>query len=402
MLNEKSMKKLYNLMGTMILVLCTAFLLSMKASAVSFPGINVIFEPSDESVIVEGVPAFSADGMVEYQVEGYMNYEKERIETFCYGPHVMPYDVPEKQAYIFNWGDREFLLPCTGEYKFTAYITAIYTNAQGQVVEEKGPKTTITFTLHKKDESTNWGPGLPNTTVETYDMNQIQGKDKTIKIEEPDYIWTIHGKDIESSPEANFSLKITAEPVNFKNDGVEAFFGDTIAQRFNIEYDGAFGFKATLDYKVGAEYVGKYANLFYVPGDGTFEFMGGYIVDENGMAKFIFTHASDYVIAITEEEYTGQELNPKPPQVEMESTVAAEGETEVSVDEAEVSADVEQESEEVVKPEEKENATEPIPTIGATMEETQPSKTNALPIVGGVVLLAAAICVVLYLKKKKN
>lgn len=61
-------------------------------------------------------------------------------------------------------------------------MTARYIDAQGNGVEEKGPKTTINITLHKKDESTNWGPGLPNTTVEDYDLGQIKGKDKTIKV----------------------------------------------------------------------------------------------------------------------------------------------------------------------------------------------------------------------------
>lgn len=65
----------------------------------------------------------------------------------------------------------------------------------------------------------------------------------------------------------------------------------------------------------------KYANLFYVKGDGTFEFMEGVLVDEGGFASYAFTHASDYVIAVTDVEYTGQELNPKPvePAVEPES-----------------------------------------------------------------------------------
>ena len=76
-------------------------------------------------------------------------------------------------------------------------------------------KTTITITLHKQDESTNWGPGLPNTTVEDYDLGQIKGKDKTIKVEEADYTWTIYGKDIVTVPERNISLKITPNPENF-------------------------------------------------------------------------------------------------------------------------------------------------------------------------------------------
>ena len=80
----------------------------------------------------------------------------------------------------------------------------------------------------------------------------------------------------------------------------------------NIEHSAEFGFQAILDYKIGEQYTGKYANLFYVVGDGTFEYLGGPIVDENGVASFVFTHASDYIIAITDVEYTGQKLNDNP------------------------------------------------------------------------------------------
>ena len=148
----------------------------LEVKAVNFPHINVSFDTTDESVIVDGIPTGSSNGLIEYQLEGYLNYESERIETFCYAPKVVAYDDPDKMAYIFNWsGDKERFLPCTGEYNFTTYVTARYKDAQGKMIEEKGPKTTISFTLHKKDESTNWGPGLPNTTVESYDLDQIKG-----------------------------------------------------------------------------------------------------------------------------------------------------------------------------------------------------------------------------------
>ena len=82
-----------------------------------------------------------------------------------------------------------------------------------------------------------------------------------------------------------------------------------MALKMNIEHNGEFGFQAILDYRVGEQYAGKYANLFYVVGDGSFEYIGGDIVEENGVASFLFSHASDYIIAITDVEYTGQKLN---------------------------------------------------------------------------------------------
>ena len=147
-----TLKKITYLFFTLCLIIYAFVFTSIDSKAVSFPNINVSFNPSDESVIVDSVPASSPDGSVEYQVEGYLYYGTERIETFCYAPNVRAYDIPGNMAYIFNWsGDAEFLLPCTGDYSFTAYITARYQDAQGNMVEESGPKTTISITLHKKD-----------------------------------------------------------------------------------------------------------------------------------------------------------------------------------------------------------------------------------------------------------
>lgn len=311
-MNKLKLKKKLQLYLLFISFLLAGFIGGkMETHAATFPAITLTFDATDQSVIVEGIPAYDSTGSVQYELNGYMNYQDERVETFCYAPAVYPHHIADKQAYIFNWTDTEFLLPCSGDYQFTAYVTAIYSSG-GQMVEENGPKQTITITLTKKDESTNWGPGLPNTTVETYDLGQMQGKDKTILIEEDGYTWTINGMDINTVPDANLSLAITQDPENFAMLGVDNFFGNTLASKFSIEHSGDFGFTAILDYFLGTEYSSKYANLFYVIGDGTFEFMESVLVDEKGFASYKFTHASDYIIAVTDVEYTGQELNPKP------------------------------------------------------------------------------------------
>ena len=312
MKKQRRLKKILLFFCSICLVVSTWIGQETKVHAVDFPSITVSFDPADESVIVEGVKDLTPDGPYNYSLEGYLNYQGERIETFCYGPRAKAYDIPEKMAYIFNWKDIEFILPCSGEYKFTCYMTALYWDPNTQKeVKEKGPKTTIDITLHKVDESTNWGPGLPNTTVETYDLEQIQGKDKTLVIEEPDYSWNIYGKDIEKIPDANLSLKVVTNPEEFAYGGVPEFFGNTLIYKIGIEHDGEFGFTAMLRYNIGTEQIGRFAHLFYVVGDGTFEYLCSTLVDENGYALFPFSHASEYIIAVTDEEYTGQDLNPK-------------------------------------------------------------------------------------------
>ena len=302
----------------MMIVLVTTLIPANPAAYDAFPAIGVEFDPSDQSVIVSGVPSGDGSGAI-YELRGYLNYGNERIGTFCYAPSAMAYHIPGKQAYIFNWSDNESHLPCSGDYQFTVYLTKVSNG-----VSQNGPKTTITIHLTKKDESTNWGPGLPNTTVEAYDLEELKGKDKNIVIEETGYSWTINGKDIQTAPEQNLSLAIATNPENFVMNGVDEFFGDTLAHKFSIEHSGEFGFKATLSYFVGNEYSGKYANLFYVVGDGTFQFMEGGIVNENGYISYTFTHASDYVIAVTDVEYTGQELNPKVEEADTEEITNTE------------------------------------------------------------------------------
>lgn len=311
------MRKLHTIKNSLYILISLTIILigffytKIHAYAADIPNITVSFDATDQSVIVEGIPAYDSTGSIQYELNGYMNYGDERVETFCYAPSVYPHHIADKQAYIFNWADAEFLLPCSGDYQFTAYASAIYSSG-GTMVKDNGPKQTITITLTKKDESTNWGPGLPNTTVESYDLGQIQGKAKTILIEEDGYTWTISGTDIETVPDKNLSLAITKNPDNFVQNGVDEFFGPTLASKFSIEHSGEFGFSATLDYFIGTDYTGKYANLFYVIGDGNFEFMEGVLVDANGFVSYTFTHASDYIIAVTDVEYTGQDLNPKP------------------------------------------------------------------------------------------
>ncbi|MBQ7359532.1 MAG: hypothetical protein IJW63_05510 [Lachnospiraceae bacterium] len=403
MKKQTILSKIKLILCALLLVATTWGYTPIDTYALDFPNLIITFDPADESVIVENVWDKSFDGNIHYAIEGYLNYGKERVETFCYAPSAKSYDIPEKQAYIFNWADREFLLPCSGDYKFTCYPTATYQNNEGVDVKVKGQKITIDITLNKVDESTNWGPGLPNTTVESYDLKQIKGKDKTIVIEEPEYSWNIYGKDIVEVPDANISLKVVTNPEEFAFGGVQQFFGNALAYRLGIEHDGEFGFTATLRYNMGAQYIGQFAHLFYVVGDGTFQFITSTLVDENGYALFPFTHASDYIIAVTDEEYTGQDLNPdaeEPEVIEPEATVpgteASEAEkpktdqSETTAPETKVSGNEESETTEIDKdaPEAEESGSTEADKDASTVEcpePTDPVEENSADVSIGII-----------------
>jgi hypothetical protein len=127
-------------------------------------------------------------------------------------------------------------------------------------------------------------------------------------------------------------------------------------------------------------------------GDGTFEFMEGVVVDESGNASFAFTHASDYVIAVTEVPYEGQELNPKP-EPETESEPEAEKQSE-AIEESEVPVDA---------LEENEAESVGMDVIAPIAEESsEAGGINMIPwiIVGSVLMIVVGIVVVMIRKRK--
>lgn len=177
------------------------------------------------------------------------------------------------------------------------------------------------------------------------------------------------------------------------SNGVDEFFGDTIASKFSIDHTGDFGFTAILDYFLETEYAGKYANLFYVIGDGTFEFMEGVLVDEKGFVSYKFTHASDYIIAVTDVEYTGQELNPKPAEPTEEKA------TQVSEDVVSDSSTENENADNSTVTTTDDKATQTSNTVG----KTESIYMNPLFYVAIAVALLAIIFVAFtFIKKKKN
>ena len=128
-------------------------------------------------------------------------------------------------------------------------------------------------------------------------VEAIKGKDVTLKMTQSNgLIWEINGKDITNPANVNMKVDLTSKPI--PADKLEIFKDAESTIQFSLEHNGDFGFKATMRFPTGKNAEGKYANLFYF-NNGEFEFMESSKV-EKGYADFTFTHASDYVVVISE------------------------------------------------------------------------------------------------------
>ena len=240
MRNRVFLMAIRTMSGLMMCALCLAF------CQVDVNALTLEYDEVKQEIIISGVP--ETDSEYNYSVNGYIKYGDERIESFCYGTASVWYDVPSAQAYIFSYSDKEFLFPCSGTYAMTAWIEK--RSLQNWDDVEKTDKTYMEFYFQKKDESTNWGPGLPETMIEDWEVREIQGKNKEMVVsggdEEHPYTWTINGKDIYSVPadEERVNLEVLSMDARFDGD----IPGSQITCiKLDIAHSGDFGFTARLD-----------------------------------------------------------------------------------------------------------------------------------------------------------
>ena len=125
----------------------------------------------------------------------------------------------------------------------------------------------------------------------------IQGRDITLSIAQSNgVIWEINGLNVQRA--IDMSLQVIMDSNVFSQDRLNAFDGYRLRQ-ISLVHDGDFGFEATLRFPMESSDNGKYANLFY-DNNGRFQFMGSCQIN-GGYTEFTFTHASDYVLVISEE-----------------------------------------------------------------------------------------------------
>jgi len=128
-------------------------------------------------------------------------------------------------------------------------------------------------------------------------LDALKGKNVTLQlVQENGVIWQINGRDVTESREVD--IKVILDSGAIQESELELFKDAGSLRQVSLVYDGDFGFKALIRFPVAKKDEGRYANLFYYNG-GVFEYVASSKA-ANGYAEFEFTHASDYVLVISD------------------------------------------------------------------------------------------------------
>lgn len=151
------------------------------------------------------------------------------------------------------------------------------------------------------------------TVVPVAILEAAKGSDVDVVLQMDGYSWTINGKDIVASnlSEINLEVKVNANVI--PSETVKALAGDKPTMQLSLTHNGNFGFEATLHVNVGKENANQYGNLYYHDSDGKLVFMNAGKIGADGSVGLSFSHASDYVIVIGENQTpkAGTYLSPK-------------------------------------------------------------------------------------------
>ena len=140
-------------------------------------------------------------------------------------------------------------------------------------------------------------------------IEEARDKDITITfVVDEDVSWTIDGGTVADGDigDINFGTTIESEDNPFNNIPVNVInniTGEKSTIEVNLAYSGEFGFTAVLTTKLSSANAGHYANLFYYnPTSKELEYVCADVIADDGTVELTFTHASDYLIVIDDED----------------------------------------------------------------------------------------------------
>ena len=117
--------------------------------------------------------------------------------------------------------------------------------------------------------------------------------------------WVINGSDVSKVPAKDVNMSVTVDSKKVPEDVIKAAKVEKDAKKvvqISLAHEGEFGFKPVLSIDIGKSYAGKYANLYYYnTKTKALEGQMSVKIADDGSALLTFTHASDYVISVTDQ-----------------------------------------------------------------------------------------------------
>jgi len=198
--------------------------------------------------------------------------------------------VPTKEEIIAK---EEVVISIEGtfEEKLEAVVEAIKDVEEGQKIVVK---------VTEADENN------VEVSIEVFvELEKNKEKDVNLLIELSNGLtWTINGNSVqkdkwsEDLKTINFFAEIVEEVVPAEAIAT-VVAAEQEALELSLRHNGEFGFTAALDIPVGEQYAGKEITLYYFnPETSALEKQDTEKVDEFGTIRFLFTHASDYVLVV--------------------------------------------------------------------------------------------------------
>lgn len=137
--------------------------------------------------------------------------------------------------------------------------------------------------------------------AQTLQQIKDQGMEVELKISDQ-ASWFIDGSAIEGESLGDINLGVTLGESGIPKERLAILTENEKYVEMSLAHEGEFGFTIVLSIKLEEAQPGQYANLFYYnEEEGEFEFMCATEVGNAGSADFTFSHASDYVIIISDE-----------------------------------------------------------------------------------------------------
>ena len=129
----------------------------------------------------------------------------------------------------------------------------------------------------------------------------MAGRPVTVRFLMPQNVsWVVKGTDIPADGSYEINLGVRVGSKRIPQQTLDDVTDTNPHFEFELDYDGPFGFPVCLEFPVGTQYSGLYANLYHYKEDTKDMVLEGTsVIGPDGYASFTMSHASAYTIVIT-------------------------------------------------------------------------------------------------------